>query len=146
MTIDERVELYKELFKECKAFSPVRQVIIAKGYREAEPLKQVELLRELGTELAKAYKVRLPVITVWVRDDNYVAVTQEIYLAEPDLEGFLHQFRHHLQNEARQYERRLLLVEDIKGIDEKIPYKEANSLLAGEDDAKAWAKFIIDSV
>lgn len=59
MTIDERVELYKELFKECKAFSPVRQVIIAKGYREAEPLKQVELLRELGTELAKAYKVTI---------------------------------------------------------------------------------------
>lgn len=146
MTIDERVELYKEFFKACKAVSPVRQVIIAKGYREAEPLKQVELLRELGTELAKAYKVRLPVITFFVRDNNYVAVTQEIYLAEPDLEGFLHQFRHHLQNEARQYERRLLLVEDIKGIDEKIPYKEANSLLAGEDDAKAWAKFIIDSV
>lgn len=146
MTIEERVELYKSLFPECKAFSPVRRVIIAKGYRKADTLQRVELLRELDTELAKAYKVRIPVLTFFVRDNNYVAATQEIYLAEPELEGFLHQFRHHLQNEARQYERRLLLVEDIKGLDDRIPYKEANSLLSGEDDAIAWAKFIIESV
>lgn len=31
-------------------------------------------------------------------DDNYVQATGEIYLTEPDLESFLHQFRHHLQN------------------------------------------------
>lgn len=146
MTIQERVELYKSLFPECKAFSPMRRVIIAKRYKSVDPLQKIELLRELDTELAKDYKVRIPVVTFFVRDNNYVAATQEIYLAEPDLEGFLHQFRHHLQNEARQYERRLLLVEDIKGLDERIPYKEANSLLSGEDDAIAWAKFIIENV
>lgn len=146
MTIEERVELYKSLFPECKALGAVRRVIIAKGYRKADTLQRVELLRELATELTKAYKVRIPVVTFFVRDNNYVAATQEIYLAEPELEGFLHQFRHHLQNEARQYERRLLLVEDIKGLDDRIPYKEANSLLSGEDDAIAWAKFIIESV
>lgn len=146
MTIEERVELYKGLFPECKALGAVRRVIIAKGYRKADTLQRVELLRELATELTKAYKVRIPVVTFFVRDNNYVAATQEIYLAEPELEGFLHQFRHHLQNEARQYERRLLLVEDIKGLDDRIPYKEANSLLSGEDDAIAWAKFIIESV
>ncbi|MDO4326385.1 MAG: hypothetical protein Q4E24_10200 [bacterium] len=146
MTIEERVALYKSLFPECKAFSPMRRVIIAKGYRKADTLQRMELLRELDTELAKAYKVRIPVVTFFVRDNNYVAATQEIYLAEPDLEGFLHQFRHHLQNEARQYERRLLLMEGIKGLDDRIPYKEANSLLSGEDDAIAWAKFIIESV
>lgn len=146
MTIEERVELYKSLFPECKALGAVRRVIIARGYRKADTLQRVELLRELATELTKAYKVRIPVVTFFVRDNNYVAATQEIYLAEPELEGFLHQFRHHLQNEARQYERRLLLVEDIKGLDDRIPYKEANSLLSGEDDAIAWAKFIIESV
>lgn len=146
MTIEERVELYKNLFPECKAFSPVRRVIIAKGYRKADTLQRVELLRELDTELARVYKVRIPVVTFFVRDNNYVAATQEIYLAEPDLEGFLHQFRHHLQNEARQYERRLLLVEDIKGLDDRLPYKDTIYKMYGEDDAIAWAKFIIESV
>ncbi len=146
MTIEERVELYKKLFPECKAFSPMRQVIIAKGYKGANTIQQIELLRELGTELARVYKVRLPVVTFFVRDNNYVAVTQEIYLAEPDLEGYLHQFRHHLQNEARDPNKRLLLMEDIKGLDDRIPYKDTNSLLAGEDDAVAWAKFLIESV
>lgn len=146
MTIEERVELYKELFKDCKAFSPMRKVIIAKGYRNATPNQQLELLRELDTELARAYDVRIPVITFFVRDNNYVKETKEIFLTEPDLEGFLHQFRHHLQNEAREVDRRLLLVEDNKNIDYKIPYKDARILLEGEDDARAWSRFIIESV
>lgn len=146
MTIEERVEMYKSLFPECKAFSPMRRVIIAKGYRKADALQKIELLRELATELTKVYKVRIPVITFYVRDNNYVAATQEIYLAEPDLEGFLHQFRHHLQNEARQYERRILLVEDNKALDERIPFKDTICKMHGEDDARAWAKFIIESV
>lgn len=146
MTIEERAELYKSLFPECKAFGAVRRVIITKGYRKADTLQKIELLRELDTELAKVYKVRIPVLTFFVRDNNYVAATQEIYLTEPELEGFLHQFRHHLQNEARQYERRLLLVEDIKGMDDRLPYKDTIYKMYGEDDAIAWAKFIIESV
>lgn len=141
MTIEERVELYKKLFPECKALDPVRAFVMP-----TDRIGSIEAIRELGTELAKAYKVRLPVVTFFVRDNNYVAVTQEIYLAEPDLEGYLHQFRHHLQNEARLYERRYLLLEDNKELDDRIPYKDAISLLAGEDDAKAWARFLIESV
>lgn len=141
MTIEERVELYKKLFPECRALDPVRAFVMP-----TDRIGAIEAIRELGTELAKAYKVRLPVVTFFVRDNNYVAVTQEIYLAEPDLEGYLHQFRHHLQNEARLYERRYLLLEDNKELDDRIPYKDAISLLAGEDDAKAWARFLIESV
>ena len=141
MTIEERVGLYKKLFPECKALDPVRAFVMP-----TDRIGAIEAIRELGIELAKAYKVRLPVVTFFVRDNNYVAVTQEIYLAEPDLEGYLHQFRHHLQNEARLYERRHLLLEDNKELDDRIPYKDANSLLAGEDDAKAWARFLIESV
>ena len=54
MTIEERVERYKELFPDCKAFSPMRKVIIAKGYRSANIHQRIELLRELDTELAGA--------------------------------------------------------------------------------------------
>ena len=86
----------------------------------------------------------IPVITCWVRDDNYAASTKEIYLGEPDLEGFLHQFRHHLQNEARVQERKLLLVEDNIEVDYRIPFKEIVYNLYGEDDAKAWSKFILE--
>lgn len=143
MTIEERVKLYKNLFPECKALEPVAH-ILAKGYKGGTSLQRLELLRELDTELAEAYNVFIPVITCWVRDDNYVAGTKEIYLGEPDLEGFLHQFRHHLQNEARVQERKLLLVEDNIEIDYRIPFKEAVSTLYGEDDAKAWSKFILE--
>ncbi len=146
MTIEERVELYKSLFPECKAFSPMRQIIIAKGFKSANSTQRIELLRELDTMLAEAYKVRIPVITFFVRDSNYVSATEEIYLGDTDLEAFLHQFRHHLQNKARDYERRLLLVEEKTDIDNKIPYKDTIYPLAGEDDARAWARFIIESV
>lgn len=34
MTIEERVELYKSLYKECKALEPVANTL-AKGYKQA---------------------------------------------------------------------------------------------------------------
>ena len=144
MTIDERIELYKQIFKDCKALEPVSN-ILTKGYQQATPLQRLELLRELDTDLAELYRVFIPVITCWVRDNNYVASTKEIYLGEPDLEGFLHQFRHHLQNEARVQERKLLLVEENKELDSKIPFKDAISTLYGEDDAKAWSRFLLQN-
>lgn len=145
MTTDERVKLYRGLFPECKALEPVANAY-AKGWQNSTPLQRLELLRELDTELAELYRVFIPVITCWVRDNNYVASTKEIYIGEPDLEGFLHQFRHHLQNIAREQERKLLLVEDNPEIDSRIPYREAVSTLYGEDDAKAWAKMIMENM
>ncbi len=145
MTIEERTGLYKKLFPECRALSAVK-AIIDKGFYEAGTIQQIELLRELDTELAKAYKVWLPVVTFFVRDHNYVTVTKEIYLGELSIEAFLHQFRHHLQNEARDPNKRLLLVEDNKDLDDRIPYKDTVYLMRGEDDAVAWARFIIESV
>lgn len=95
MDLIERVESYKVMFKECKALEPV-SMALAKGYKSATPLQRLEIIRELDTELAEVYSVEIPVITAWVRDDNYVHSTKEIFLGEPSLEGFLHQFRHHL--------------------------------------------------
>lgn len=92
MTIEERVELYKSLYKECKALEPVANT-----------------------------------------------------LADPELEAFLHQFRHHLQNEARELSRKYLLMEDDPKADYRIPYREANSMLYGEDDAVAWSRFLIEN-
>lgn len=67
MTIEERVELYKSLYKECKALEPVANTL-AKGYKQADPRKRLELIRELDTELAEVYMVRIPVITCGVRE------------------------------------------------------------------------------
>ena len=127
MTIEERVELYKSLYKECKALEPVANTL-AKGYKQADPRKRLELIRELDTELAEVYMVRIPVITCGVRDNSYVLQTKEIYLADPELEAFIHQFRHHLQNEARELSRKYLLMEDDPKADYRIPYREANSM------------------
>ena len=124
MTIEERVELYKSLFPDCKAIAPVAKAL-AKGYREGSPLDKLEILRELDTDLTDAYKVWIPVITCW--------------------EAFLHQYRHHLQNEAREQGKRLLLVEDKTKVDSRIPYKEAVSTFYGEDDAVAWARMVMES-
>ena len=96
MTIEERVELYKSLYKECKALEPVANTL-AKGYKQADPRKRLELIRELDTELAEVYMVRIPVITCGVRDDY------------------------------------------------RIPYRESNSMLYGEDDAVAWSRFLIEN-
>lgn len=140
MRIQDRVNLYKKIFKECKALPLVQGFIMPTGKLEA-----LEAIRALNTELADAYMVSIPVITVWVRDNSYVPETGEIYLTEPDLEAFLHQFRHHLQNVERKYERRGLTTEgDLEQA--KVPYTECIYNLRGEDDAVAWSKFLIDSI
>lgn len=141
MEIHERVKLYKKIFKDCKALDPVKAVIQA-GV-STNKLEVLEQIRALNTELADAYMVSIPVITVWVRDNSYVPETGEIYLTEPDLEAFLHQFRHHLQNVERKYERRGLTVEGDPVL-AKIPYEDCIYNMRGEDDAIAWSKFLIE--
>lgn len=79
-----------------------------------------------------------------VRDDNYVQATGEIYLTEPELESFLHQFRHHLQNIERRYERRGLTSEGAWRDFWRVPYKDCIYRMYGEDDAIAWSKFVIE--
>ena len=136
MTIDERVALYKKLFKECKALP------IIQGFTmPASRIGSLEAIRKLNTDLSDAYKVSLPVITVWVRDDSYVPETGEIYLTEPELEPFLHQFRHHLQNVERLYERRGLLTEGDTTLS-RVPYENCLYMLRGEDDAIAWSRYL----
>ena len=123
MEIRKRVELYKSLFgADCKA---------------------LEAVKGLNTELSNLYMVSLPAITVWVRDTNYVAATGEVYLTEPELEPFLHCFRHHLQNVERKYERRGLTTEDKLEL-AGIPYKDTVYKMWGEDDAVAWSRFLIE--
>ena len=87
--------------------------------------------------------VSIPVITVWVRDNSYVPETGEIYLTEPDIEAFLHQFRHHLQNVERKYERRGLTVEGKAEL-YKIPYENCTYTMRGEDDAVAWTTMLLE--
>lgn len=135
LTIEERVELYKKIFKDSGALEIVKGFVMPVGRIEA-----LEAIRELNTALADLYMVSLPVITCWVRDDNYVSATGEIYLTEPELEPFLHQFRHHLQNVERKYERRGLTAEGLNGAFYKVPYIKCLYKLYGEDDAIAWAK------
>ena len=140
MTIEDRIELYKKLFKDSLALEPVKAFTMP-----VERLEALEAIRELNTILADLYKVSIPVITCWVRDDNYVSATGEIYLTEPDLESFLHQFRHHLQNIERKYERRGLTAEGLSEEYYKVPYEHCLYKLYGEDDARAWARFLVES-
>lgn len=140
MKIDDRVKLYKKLFKPCKALEALKGFILP-----VDRIEALEALRELNTALSDAYKVSIPVITVWVRDNSYVPETGEIYLTEPELEAFLHQYRHHLQNVERKYERRGLTTEGKLDIAE-IPYKDCLYKLRGEDDCVAWARFLIKNM
>lgn len=143
MRIDDRVKLYKSLYQGSIAPTIVSK-IIADGFYTLTGLEALEAIRGLNTDLSDYYQVSIPVITVWVRDDNYVQATGEIYLTEPDLEGFLHQFRHHLQNIERRYERRGLTSEGSNPKYWKVPYEDCIYRMSGEDDAKAWAKFVIE--
>lgn len=139
MEIADRVELYKSLFgADCKALGAVKGLVMP-----VDRIEALEALRELDTHLSDLYMVSIPVITVWVRDNSYVPETGEIYLTEPDLEAFLHQYRHHLQNVERKYERRGLTTEGKQDI-AQIPYKDCVCMLRGEDDAIAWSKFLIE--
>ena len=82
MTIYERVELYKSLYQGSTAPTVVSK-IIADGFYTLTGLEALEAIRRLNTDLSDLYQVSIPVITVWVRDDNYVQATGEIYLTEP---------------------------------------------------------------
>ncbi|MCC8065929.1 MAG: hypothetical protein LIO94_02325 [Clostridiales bacterium] len=143
MKIMERVELYKNLFKDSVALAPVGKA--KKGWVEKDSFEKLETLRVLNTELSELYQVSLPVITVWVRDDCYITSTGEIYLCDPGLENFLHQYRHHLQNVERKYERRGLTCEGLGKEFWSIPYKDCLHRMRGEDDARAWSKFLIEA-
>ena len=143
MTIRERVELYKKVFKDSVAIEPVKEFMNKCDWITGDDFERLECIRSLNTELSGVYQVSIPVITVWVRDNNYVAATGEIYLTEPDLEGFLHQFRHHLQNVERKYERRGLTAEGADRKYWKVPYEECIYRMRGEDDAVAWSKFLL---
>lgn len=139
MLIDERVRKYRKVFKDCKALEPVKAYI-----QPVDRIEALEAIRELNTTLADLYMVSLPTLTVWVRDTNYVPATGEIYLTEPELEPFLHCFRHHLQNVERKYERRGLTTEGNLEI-HKLPYEDTIYKMYGEDDAIAWARFLMDA-
>lgn len=141
LRIEERVLAYKKFFKDSLAIQPVKELLQAGLY--STKLEALEQIRGLNTALSDAYMVSIPVITVWVRDNNYVPETGEIYLTEPELEAFLHQFRHHLQNVERRYERRGLTTEGNLKIKD-IPYKDCIYNMRGEDDAIAWARFLIE--
>lgn len=146
MTIRERVELYKKVFKDSVAIEPVREFMNKCDWITGDDFERLECIRSLNTELSGVYQVSIPVITVWVRDNNYVSATGEIYLTEPDLEGFLHQFRHHLQNVERKYERRGLTAEGSMDKNVwRLPYKDTIHRMYGEDDARAWSKFVIEA-
>lgn len=143
MTIDERVELYKEIYKGSVAIDPVMEMILI-GVDLMNGMEALEKIRELNTTLADRYQISIPVITVWVRDDNYVPATNEIYLTEPKLESFLHQFRHHLQNMERKHDKRGLTSEGLDREYWSIPYKDTQYKMYGEDDARAWARFLVE--
>ena len=141
MTIQERVEKYKSLLGAiCKAVEPVKEYS-----PNNDRIKALEAIRELNTKLSEVYEVSIPVITCWVRDNSYVPETGEIFLSEPELEAFLHQYRHHLQNVERKYERLGLTMEGNRGL-HRVPYENCGYLLRGEDDAIAWVKMIMELV
>lgn len=144
MKLRTRVELYKTMFKDSVAVAPVKDILEGDDIN-GSPLDALEAIRKLNVALSDVYQVSIPVITVWVRDYSYVPETGEIYLTEPEVENFLHQFRHHLQNVERKYERRGLTAEEYKGrVEEKLIYTETVHRLYGEDDARAWSKAIIE--
>lgn len=141
MTIQERVKKYKSLLGAvCKAIEPVKEY-----NPNNDRIKALEAIRELNTKLSEAYEVSIPVITCWVRDNSYVPETGEIFLTEPELEAFLHQYRHHLQNVERKYERLGLTMEGNRSL-HRVPYTDCIYLLRGEDDAIAWVKFLMEEL
>lgn len=145
MKLSDRVELYKKLYKSSEAIDPVREFMESVEWMSGDPFEKLEGIRWLNTELCDRYQVSIPVITAWVRDDNYVQATGEIYLTEPGLESFLHMFRHHLQNVERKYERRGLTAEGADRKYWRVPYEDCLYRMYGEDDARAWAKFVIET-
>ena len=141
MWIEDRIDLYKQYFSDCKAVEPVKR--LCKAGVPVDKLDALEAIRALNTELSDLYQVEIPVITCWVRDSSYVPETREIYLTEPELMAFLHEFRHHLQNIERRYERRGLTTEGKQDI-ALLPYQDCIYKLRGEDDAVAWSSMLIE--
>ena len=145
MLIEDRIELYKSLFPECKALTPV-----AEAYRKlksaASVIDSMEIIRELATRFTQLYKVTIPTVTFFVRDHSYVACTDEIFLGSVDLEAFLREYRFHLQNEARKYDKRYLLLEEREDLDIMLPFTDTESPMYGADDAEAWAQMLIECV
>lgn len=145
MTIADRVELYKSLFPDCKAVTPVAEAY-SKLEIAASVIDSIEIIRELTTKLTQAYEVTIPTVTFFVRDHSYVACTDEIFLGSIDLKAFLREYRFHLQNEGRKYEKRYLLLERREDMDIRLPFTDTESLMYGADDAEAWALMLIESL
>lgn len=99
---------------------------------------------ERKTMVSKGGVPKGRIIPVYLTDEGDVHSTKEIFLGEPSLEGFLHQFRHHLQNKAREPQYKYLLVENDPKADYRIPYKDCVYQMQGEDDARAWARMVIE--
>lgn len=90
ISVEKRVEYYKKWFEDCKA------VKLLKGFEfPVDRIEALEAIRALNTELADLYMVSIPVITCWVRDDNYVSATGTkvtVYLEYKDLEQYKEAF------------------------------------------------------
>lgn len=99
MDLVERVESYKEIFKECKALEPV-SMALAKGYKSGTPLQRLKILRELGTELADVYSVEIPVITVWVNAVDLSILTDTIGCYT---KGSIHPYAHGFWGHDKAY-------------------------------------------
>ena len=145
MSINDRVDLYKRVI-----LKGAEVVKLVKAYEKTpvgSELEDLERIRQLNTDLADLYQIPIPVITLYRRDNSYVPETHEIYLTAPTIwgEGFLHQFRHHLQNIERRSERRGLTVEG-KMEYYRIPYMDTLYHMEGEDDAIAWVRAINELV
>ena len=144
MTIPERIKLYEDLYKNCKAVLPVAEIL--DGFDDKSQLDKLEILRDCTTKLVSKegyYGCICPTVTPWVRVSNYVSSTNEIYLTQPQIKDFLRMFRLHLQNMARDPGKEDLLTEGNEGITKAVLYKKAESKLYGWDDARAWAEMVI---
>ena len=147
MTIAERVELYKKLYKECKAVVPVAEIV--GGFESATPLTRLDRLRECTTKLVGKdgyYGCICPTVTAFYQPTTYVRATNEIMVSEPDIKDFLRMFRLHLQNMARDPAKEDLLIEGNEGITKQVLFKEAECKLYGWDDAVAWADMILEVI
>lgn len=145
MTIAERVELYKSLYKNCKALVPVAEII--GGFDDKTPIERLEALRDCTTKLVSKegyYGAICPTVTAFYQPTTYVRATNEIMVSEPDIKDFLRMFRLHLQNMARDPAKEDLLIEGNDGVTKQVLFKEAESKLYGWDDCVAWADMVIE--
>lgn len=87
-------------------------------------------------------------ITQLQQKSGFIVVTPDDFEGRKpnvdEIKSFLHQFRHHLQNKAREPQYKYLLVENDPKADYRIPYKDCVYRMYGEDDARAWARMVIE--